>query len=361
MIKRTMITVATLLLTGLPVTAFCAEVSEVSVDFETGTINIFGNDFGNAPNLLIYDTFENKDALPESKITLQAAVEGSWTWMNEFYSPTYASKGRSGSRSVVAVSHEGMQQFRKDLGAVQEIYFSYWVRLDGDFFPGDRVSGPRTFSEDSSFKMVWLWDQDFGGKSSDVCLPTHVGGGRFYLAGNDFNMVTGVGNDWWSWDNWMRLSFWLKANPDDPTLPGTVTFETLSLDKGYELRSYNTPVFDADGVEPKVYRTINFPGWVRSMEANTQILYDDIYIATGPNAASRVEVGNSEVLDEVTRLDLLKVENWSETSISASFPTLTKEDLEEMYLYITTADGSTNRKGIPLIARPSKIQEILVN
>jgi hypothetical protein len=174
-------------------------------------------------------------------------------------------------------------------------------------------------------------------------------------------MVTGVGNDWWSWDNWMRLSFWLKANPDDPTLPGTVTFETLSLDKGYELRSYNTPVFDADGVEPKVYRTINFPGWVRSMEANTQILYDDIYIATGPNAASRVEVGNSEVLDEVTRLDLLKVENWSETSISASFPTLTKEDLEEMYLYITTDDGSKNRKGIPLIARPSKIQEILVN
>ena len=160
----------------------------------------------------------------------------------------------------------------------------------------------------------------------------------------------------------MRLSFWLKADPQNPTAPGVIHFDTLSQDKGHEERVYNVPVFDEDGPTVKQYQQMNFPGWVRSIQnPSTNILYDDIYISIGPNAAARVELGNAADLSNVTRLELLKIESWSDTGIRASAPTVNEGELQKLFVYITTSDGVTNEKGIPLLSPPAQIEALNVN
>lgn len=347
-----------LLAFSLSNSAQAVEIEALRIEPAAKTIYISGMNFGQGPNIQIFDTFENPDRAVDSPISLNASVIGNWSSLNPNYTPTYGDVARTGQKSVVAVSSTGMQQFRKELGAIQEIFVSYWMRLDGDYFPGDLVSGPRSFSDDSSFKFAWLYDTDVKGQSADVCLPTHVGRGNFYIAGNSSNLVTGIGNDWWSWDNWMRISFWIKANESNPIQPGTVFFETVSADKGYSNNMYSVPIFTDNGVEPKVYRNINFPGWVRSMNNNTRILYDDIYIATGENSATRVELGNAAELSKVTRLDLLHVVSWEPSKIQVTHPTVTETELKGMYLYITNGQGETNQEGFPLFARPSTIDRI---
>lgn len=340
-------------------------ISRISTDFERNEISISGVGFGSGPNVLLYDTFESPGAATGAVITLAASEEGAWTEFNQYYLPTYAGSGRSGSQSVKVFdgATQNTNQLRLRFDGIQEFFVSYWVYLDGPkYFPGDLVSSPRTFSEDSSFKMLWVFDTDVKGNSSDVVLPTHVGGGRFYLAGNDTNLVTGLSNDWWSWDQWMRVSFWLKANPENPTNPGTIHFDTLSADKGYTQRVFNVPVFDSDGPAQKQFQQMNFPGWIRSIKgSSTNILYDDIYVSTGPNSAARVELGNAAYLDDVTQLELLTIDSWTDTDIQASASTVEEGSMQKFYLYITDSSGETNAQGIPLESPPSQIKSFEVD
>jgi|TARA_Y100001001_G_C7980825_1_gene299305 hypothetical protein len=340
-------------------------ISRISTDFERNEISISGVGFGSGPNVLLYDTFESPGAATGAVITLAASEEGAWTEFNQYYLPTYAGSGRSGSQSVKVFdgATQNTNQLRLRFDGIQEFFVSYWVYLEGPkYFPGDLVSSPRTFSEDSSFKMLWVFDTDVKGNSSDVVLPTHVGGGRFYLAGNDTNLVTGLSNDWWSWDQWMRVSFWLKANPENPTNPGTIHFDTLSADKGYTQRVFNVPVFDSDGPAQKQFQQMNFPGWIRSIKgSSTNILYDDIYVSTGPNSAARVELGNAAYLDDVTQLELLTIDSWTDTDIQASASTVEEGSMQKFYLYITDSSGETNAQGIPLESPPSQIKSFEVD
>lgn len=358
------IAVTAALATLFNASSLAAEVTKISLNQLSGVITVQGTSFGQAPNVILFDTFDNDQAAQDSTVLMAADQIGSWTTTNQFHPTSYSNNSRSGgfSAKVFSGKANSMQQLQLQIPQTQEIYVSYWVRLDGSsYFPGDLVTAARTFSDDSSFKFLWLFDQDVQGKSSDVVLPSHVGKGNFYLAGNDFNMVTNIGNEWWSWDSWMKMSFWLKANPTDPTASGTVYFDTVSSEHGYKHRSYSVPVFDADGLADKVYRQMNFPGWVKSVQdANTDILYDDIYVSVGPNAAARLELGDAPNLSDVKRLDLLKINSWSDSQITANYPTVPGSMLNTMYLYVTTSDGKTSEKGIPVFNPPSTVSSILI-
>jgi hypothetical protein len=160
----------------------------------------------------------------------------------------------------------------------------------------------------------------------------------------------------------MRLSFWLKADAEKPTESGVIHFDTLSKDKGHTARIYNVPVFDADGPEKKQYQQMNFPGWVRPIQnPSTNILYDDIYVSIGKNAAARVEVGDAPLLKDVTQLELLTIKSWSDTYIEAEAVTISEENLRKSFLYLTTSDGLTNKEGIALTNPPAQIDLIKIN
>jgi len=69
---------------------------------------------------------------------------------------------------------------------------------------------------------------------------------------------------------------------------------------------YETPAH-ADGPALKQYQYVNFPGWIRSNAP----LYDDIYVATGPNAIARVELTDSANYDKSRIVAVQPSTSWS--------------------------------------------------
>lgn len=362
-----------LLSLAFPVDGSALTIDNVRISDSGRSIVIQGSGFGQKPNVAVYDTFDpqifsgtdiqGNGSLSGSKISRRAAELGRWSFGS--YTGRYNDDAYSGSYSAQLYRGRiGMQQVIAKFEPSQEVFVSYWVKLSGGrTFPGDYVDGPEQFSSDSSWKFSWLIDRDYHGRSSDVSLPTHVGGGNFYLAGNDFNMVEDLGNDWWSWNEWIRLSFWLKADDINPTSSGSIQFQTRSIDNGYQLRNYNTPIFDDDGPSRKAYRQINFPGWIRSLKDNdTNVVYDDIYVAYGSNAVSRVEIANDDNYNDADKIYILPQEEWSRNEITVKTLDLLKNDISSMYVYVTDSNGNVNQKGIPLGSpAPSPITNIGTN
>lgn len=344
------------------VSADALTVDNVQLSDNGRSIIIEGAGFGDGPEVAVYDTFDppgiadagsyvKAGLIAGSAIDERASELGSWKMGS--YPGRYDTDAYSGSYSArLYKGNIGMQQIKTKFAPSQEVYISYWVKLSGgETFPGDHVDGERQFSKDSSWKFSWLIDKDYHGKSSDVCLPTHVGGGTFYLGGNGGNLVTSVGNEWWSWSHWMRISFWLKANELDPTAPGRIDFITRSQDKGYKKRTYQKPVFTSRGspASDKAYRQVNFPGWIRSLQDDdTDVVYDDIYVAYGQGAVSRVEIANAKKYDEADKIFILPKKKWSETRIEAKMLGFLSNSPENMYIYITDKNGNVNNNGIPI-------------
>jgi hypothetical protein len=255
---------------------------------------------------------------------------------------------------------------------IQEIFISYWVRLpDGQIFPGakwTRGKKLKTFSKDSSWKFVWLSDRDTGGNSSDGCLPTHIGSGTFYLAGNDFNLDTNIGKKetWWSWNSWMRISIWLRANPVNPVLDGDVLFQTISAEKGVREYKNKTPIFDGDYAngpgeayagEPNVqqWQHLNIAGWIRpESDSGTTPIYDDIYVAIGDNSHARVEIADSPDYKKAKKVAIQKVTSWSDTNIKVDvIDDNFGENLKKAaFIFVWDKDGNRNTQGIPVQLYP---------
>ena len=315
---------------------------------EKSTITVTGSGFGSGPNVILYDDFEASGGVVGQAVSLAASTVGSWT-DTVGVTPQYDSVARSGSRSIRIYRDGQTASLRKDFPApATEVFFSFWVRVpSGTPFPGDS-GGVNQFSSDSSWKFAWLIDSSYDGSSSDLCAPTHTGGGSFQLAGNDFAMTyLPKGSTWWSWNSWMRMSVWLRADPSNPTGPGgRYRWHVTSTERGQFEQAGSEAIFDSDGPSQKAFRYINMPGWIRS-DGSSRPVYDDIYIATGSNAQARVEIGDASTYSASKQLTLLVPKSWSASSISVQLPTGAVPS-SGAYLYVTDKDGNVNAQGYKL-------------
>lgn len=335
---------------------------------QLGKLTITGTGFGSqTADVVMYDRFESDKAAQGDQIPFTSPEIGVWTdGDNRPSYNTIAHSGKFGANLRAG-------RFKLDFGkGIQEIFLSYWVRLpDGQIFPGGNWptgKKPKTFSKDSSWKFVWLSDRDTGGNSSDICLPTHAGSGNFSLAGNDFILDTNIGEKetWWSWNSWMRISIWLRANPADPTLDGDLLFQTISAEKGVREYKNKTPIFDGDYAnrsgevyagEPNIqqWQRIGFPGWMRSTsDAGTTPIYDDIYIAIGENSHARVEIADSSDYKNAKKVAIQKVKSWSDTNIEIDvIEGNFGENLKSAaFIFVWDKDGNRNTQGIPVQLYP---------
>jgi hypothetical protein len=73
--------------------------------------------------------------------------------------------------------------------------------------------------------------------------------------------------------------------------------------------------------------------------------YDDAYVATGPYARARIEIGNSATYNTCTNLAIATVTSWSDTSITATIRQGSFSNLNNAYLYVIDANGSVNPNG----------------
>jgi hypothetical protein len=326
---------------------------------QEGTISLSGNGFGNAPHIVIADSFESASETHPERVSMTAR-KGVWDAESYFGALQYKGVGHGGQNSLAAWDHEHNAQSSVTVrfDPSTDVFISYWVKLHGPWYPG-KSTQMRTFSPDSSWKFTWLTDQGHGSEYSNLCLPTHVGNGIHYLSGNAHNMVIyadkGETGSWWSWDEWMRLDFFIDGDPD--THKGTAVFDTFSKDKGYRNRVYqDVDVFAPQLPHSRIYQQISFPGWIRSnsftQDGQTTPLYDDVYVAIGPDARKRFEIRDAATLDEAKDTRILIPESWTDSQVVL-------KDIDPdfnpagWHLVFIDSDGNENYLGVIGHAKPA--------
>lgn len=336
---------------GTPAAFAAPSISTATGSVSGGSeLTVSGSGFGSVgPKIVLFDDFERGS--PGQGMTAQAPI-GSWSSA----SPVYTSDARTGKNGVLVynASSGSMRKMTASLGGDQtEVFYSFWVRIpDGGFFPGRDVTGPKMFSSDSSWKFTWLMDGSDGYNTAgfDMCFPTHSGRGSFMIAGNDYNFMH-LGNDWWSWNSWMRVSVWVRGASSLPTTSASSGFfQVVSQEKGVDLRPFGTDkIFQGGGVSSK-FNMINIPGWIRPEITDSRIkpVHDDIYIAVGKGSVARVEVADAATYSAAKNISIVPVTSWSSSKITAKVPQAGVGSGSQWYLYVTDAEGNTNAQGIPL-------------
>jgi hypothetical protein len=254
-------------------------------------------------------------------------------------------------------SGDALASFRELLpSAATEFFVSYAIFVPpGTTFPG--ASTPQVLPKGvSSWKGFWLFDgpHGFGGKGqADVCLPTWAG--VWQLGGNSGNIVNsgdfGMFADWFSFKTWNRLTIWMKANS---TSPGIVFAQTTNSEKGHMERTWTDrspfqgPTAYNNHPSSGKWDRFTIPGWWGNGD-NTlnQITYDDVYVATGPNAAARVEIGDASTYAKSRNIAISTPQTWSDSTVVFTLRAGPFTDFSSAYLYVVDAENNVS-KAYPL-------------
>ena len=308
-----------------------------------GKLTIYGNSFGPGPSVQVFDKFESSAARDGDVIPSNSPEIGVWASSK---APVYTSIE---SKSGIHIAKIAGTLLRYNFPAgIQQAFISYWVRVpNGSNYPG--ASSPGVFPTTSSWKHAWFIDLDYAGKSSDLWTTAHFGKGLHNISGNDSNTITHhLGNAWWSWNSWVRIAVWFRANPADPTAAGDVLFHTVSQEKGVAENWMSGRVFDADGPSLKEFKYVNIPGWIRT--GSSPVLYDDIYLAAGANAIAHVELTDSANYAQSHKVAVQPSTSWSSGKITVDINQGNFSSLNNVYLFVWDKDGNRNATGYPLNA-----------
>ena len=325
----------------------------------TGTISnntdvtIHGKGFGvNGPHIEVFDRMSGTVGNP---LTLTSPSRGTYDYITT-NPPVYEAGGRDGGNCLRAITGTGvMHPFNKNfVRNVTEMFFSFAHKWPtGSYFPSPNAATPNTFPSpsDSCLKQNWVMYTDRGGAGiNDLCLMSHYsGGGTFGILGNDYSTYfQNIGSTpaaWWQWNKWMKTDFWLKADSTNPSTVNGTTFVGITNEIAHlEYSKTTSPLFDSDriGQEPYAWDRIHFNEWCRGSAPGTvQCQYSDIYLATGPNSAARVEVGNNAVYASCTELVICPTKLWADGRIMATIQQGGLNLINPTWLFITLPDNST--------------------
>lgn len=330
-------------------------IASVAGALEDGaSIEVCGAGFGaTGPSILIHDDFEGGAA--GSAISAEAALLGRWQRARGTYVDDDA---RSGSTSMLLVDANetdgrgvnGELGTPDDAGAFgfaefDEFFFHASFRDLGDF-PGNG-SSPTMYSSDSSTKDIWVM---YGGRGdnyayscsrgecngNDLVLASHTGRGSFKHVGNETRTSWWLGSVW-QFGRWNTMSTYLRIDRERPYAASHGRFENVTT-AGYSVHDYDGSIFrPLDGLDP-VWDRIKVGAWYRAA-GNVRRIIDDLYVATGPGAAARVEMANAAAIDEATRLSLFTVTSWNDRQVSATVRLSDLADEEALYLFVVNAEN----------------------
>ncbi len=343
-----------LVLSMLPSLALSApainSVSGDSID-DGKQITIHGSGFGSSgPNIILFDDFSNS---PAGSVHPEKATVGAW---NKSQCITYTDKALSHGQGIRCIDSQGQLTSVVAFPVTQEVFISSTVYIPPNYkFPS--ASSPKTFPDRSALKHFWLLHSASGYKKStepDIAIPTYTGAKFYRVASNDggglstFDTGKDVG---WAWDIPMRWTFWAKGNGTSASGTNGM-FQSISKTGGHISKSYeNYKAWFNSTHSVKGWDRINIIGYARSgasFNDGHNWVIDDVYVATGPNAAARVEIGNAATYSACTNLALSTPVKWSNTSITTTVRQGRFTNIEDAYLYVVDANGVVNTNGFPL-------------
>ncbi len=337
----------------IPSIAFSApSITSISGNIDNRQqITINGDGFGsNGPNVILFDDFSTGSV---GSAHPSKAIVGNWASAKCI---TYADPALSNGRGAQCVGSGGKLTNTVTFPTTQEVFVSSTAYVPpGYIFP--YASSPRTFPDRSAMKHFWLLYGSSGYSDStapDMVSPTWTSKKFYRVASNDGDGLstfdTGGGTAW-AWDEPVRWTLWAKGN--GTTVAGSNgMFQGVSATGGHQSYSYkdykawfnsNHAIFGWDRV--------NIPGYLRSeidVNLGHRWVIDDMYVAAGPNAAARVEIGNATTYAASTNLALFTPDSWTNNSITATVRKGRFANGSKVYLYVSDANGIVNSTGFPI-------------
>jgi len=330
-------------------------VSSVSGALSNGqTITVTGSGFGTTgPNIVLFDDFEkgtNGNTIPIGEGSAQIGhwdIKGSGPASQSAYSNTYKNSGNLSWATdwycPTCGTEDGPNNFRQiTLPNATDVYVSHWMYVPvGWVYPG---AGPPDIA--INWKTFWMWDSAAGFGASDVWTVYNADWAWHLGCSSDFGDCSGrislnepdsyphvIPGQWSRWEIYAKgrytsngnYTFWVTDATHPRYAVQDVTGRTLSN-------------------ASHTYKTISMAPYARpqprSGTVHDSINYqDDIYIATGPGARARVEIGNQSTYANCTNLAVSTVTSWADGSITA---TVRQGSLANGSAYLFVIDSNGN-------------------
>ncbi|WP_176360092.1 Ig-like domain-containing protein [Desulfosediminicola ganghwensis] len=304
-------------------------------------ITISGSDFGAAgPDVILFDDFESGQSGANISTGPGSAKFGGWSSRDgsSYYGTTASVSGSQSFTSDYSVHYANWIQ--ADLPAnTRNVFISWWLYLpSGNNYPGEGSSSG------INWKQMWL--QGSSTNDDDLILPGR-GGSTWQINGNEpdpgYSNYTNVD---FVKGEWKRLWIWMKGSTSSTSNDGEVKFWELTqggvVQRENDLGVNNLKAAGAGGYWERVR-----PNGYGRQTSNCFSSFDDIYIAAGPSAQARVEIGNASTYSDSTRMTILTPTAWSNNSITATVNTGVFSAGEAAYLFVFKADGSVS-SGFPV-------------
>lgn len=298
------------------------KITGVSGKIEQGeTITIQGTMFGaNGPQLFLFDDFER------SSISNSASI-GTWTRLN---SELTTAASVSGSKSWRSSRSAGQIRFPNDEMDVFVSYFSHYPA--GDALP-------------TNWKVVWIMGNGGDGRGyhyNDLCIPALWGTGPGFNCALFCNGCpsTTYANNIFEQGKWVRYWGFYK---------GGFSNDGAVYQYGISPRSGHATMVTKTG-----FATLNSPYGRMGVNVNGYIAgggsrqdFDDVYVAIGPNARARIEIGDQPLYEDCRNLAISTVKSWSPGQIALTLRQGSFKAGQTAYLFVVDASGKKS-EGFPI-------------
>ncbi|MCR4283820.1 MAG: chitobiase/beta-hexosaminidase C-terminal domain-containing protein [Parcubacteria group bacterium] len=329
-------------------------VSGVSGAFTNDSaITITGSSFGaNGPNIVVFDDFERGTNGSVVATGANSATIGKWDRVGggdnsnpPKYDNTYsvsgnmAFKGDATKQTNPGSSDSTSAAFIDNLNS-SDVYLSYWV-----YWP-TTSSFPCKDGGICNIKYAWFYDTTtLNDRTMFSSMPSSNSTvSSIYFFGNG----SATGEHYFSPSvsmqkgKWYRLSGWIHGASDSSgrenawiMSPSDQANIAVSQRVGY-----SGPVLNPGGL----FKHFSFNAYERWCNdcAESAPRFDDVYLATGPNARARVEIGNASTYNASTNLAIATVTSWSDSSITATVRQGSFTPGQTAYLYVIDANGNVS-------------------
>lgn len=316
-------------------------------------ITIVGAGFGDAgPEVVLFDDFEKGTVGQVIETGPGSAQVGEWAALNggdPVYGDEYVVSGTKSFKSDFTV--DSNQQAFADLpSGTTEIFYSWWQYVPvGHNFPGEGNV------DLLNWKVIWLLGQDSisGGTADDDIFFAFLGDGAGPTTtfGGNCSVYT-EGSIWPDVSThkgeWKRFAVWDRGRTD---ATGGVKIWDLSDAQGLRqvVDEENVQTLPTDcGAAPHQWERVAFNGYGRSTPAPSNPHLDDFYVAVGPQAQARVEIGNAATYEACTKIALATPTAWNDGGITVTFRSGPLTASDTVYLYVHDGEGNGNSQGFPV-------------
>ncbi|MBP7546711.1 MAG: hypothetical protein KA754_02030 [Corallincola sp.] len=331
--------------------ATSASIADIQLVEGEAVVELNGSKFGAGPKVAFFDDFEAGDegaALGSAPIRVGA--------MSVNRPPVYVAYGTDRADTGILIRDRSlatnlqMLQAAVEFPQTNEAFIHYTVHVPpGNGWPFVTSGSLTDFGTASSWKFVWLMMGNDGNNSTtifDMCIPTHTGYGKLQIAGNAGGVWGPEFSTWWDWTGLNQVSFWIsKSKTSAQANVGNAYWRTINKAKGLVERNFNETALQKSA--EIVFDRVKIPGWFRvSNDDMFNAVYDNIYVASGPNARARIEITDKSTPEASSFVMVIPPLSWNDNRISFRVPAVVAKAREEFFVRIYTADGGKSDKAM---------------